>query len=176
MSAQWRCPHCRGVSFKSEKLLGLASIRITLGKTSLFCPVCGRKVNIADLTDGKYDINDEGEMLNTERVMARPVASASYKYGDIVSRVKKAIADNLDASASTMQPETRLVKELEADEYELVSLLMRLEYEFGIEFADEDIDLRKQEELTVRALAECVAKMLSLSGQFREPRKDEKSL
>ena len=54
-----------------------------------------------------------------------------------LEKVKKIIAEHFNVEASSLSPETDLVKELHADSLDLVELIMAFEDEFGLTIPDE---------------------------------------
>lgn len=157
MSNYWECPHCKSVSFMNPKLLRLADVRVAFGKQHIFCPVCGRKINISNLRNGEYNVESPCETSKREEVKGQAIACETWSENDISEYVKQAIADNLDISETLVQPKSRLVEDLGADDLDIVCLIMRFEYDFGINLSDKDMDnLQKQENLTVGALTELI--------------------
>ncbi|MDD2446845.1 MAG: acyl carrier protein [Tissierellia bacterium] len=55
-------------------------------------------------------------------------------------KVKKIIADELDADVEEIKMETSLMKDLEADSLDAVEIMMALEDEFEITIPDEDAE------------------------------------
>lgn len=58
----------------------------------------------------------------------------------IFDKVKKIIADELDADVEEIKMETSLMKDLEADSLDAVEIMMALEDEFEITIPDEDAE------------------------------------
>ena len=58
----------------------------------------------------------------------------------IFDKVKKIIADELDADVEEIKMETSLMKDLEADSLDAVEIMMALEDEFEITIPDEDVE------------------------------------
>ena len=58
----------------------------------------------------------------------------------IFDKVKKIIADELDADVEEIKMETSLMKDLEADSLDAVEIMMALEDEFEITVPDEDAE------------------------------------
>jgi len=59
---------------------------------------------------------------------------------DIVSEVKKMIANQLGKSVDQITPESSFIEDLGADSLDLVELIMSMEDNFGLEIADEDAE------------------------------------
>ncbi|HET7657856.1 MAG TPA: acyl carrier protein [Bacillales bacterium] len=59
---------------------------------------------------------------------------------DILSRVKKIVADRLDVDEDKIKPESSFKDDLEADSLDVVELVMELEDEFDMEISDEDAE------------------------------------
>ncbi len=57
---------------------------------------------------------------------------------EIVAKVKKLIAAQLDISEEDIAPEASFIEDLKADSLDLVELVMSMEDEFGLEISDED--------------------------------------
>ena len=57
---------------------------------------------------------------------------------EIVAKVKKLIAAQLDISEEEIAPEASFIEDLKADSLDLVELVMSMEDEFGLEISDED--------------------------------------
>jgi len=55
-------------------------------------------------------------------------------------KIKKIIAEQLQAEADAIKPETNLMKDLEADSLDAVEIIMEIESEFGIEIPDEEAE------------------------------------
>ena len=67
----------------------------------------------------------------------------------IFEKIKKLLADQLDADEDDMTMETDIAKDLGADSLDVVELLMSIEDEFNIEIPDEEIEnIRTIGELT----------------------------
>ena len=67
----------------------------------------------------------------------------------IFDKVKKMLAEQLDADEDTLTMETNIAKDLDADSLDVVELLMTIEDEFNIEIPDEEIEnIRTIGELT----------------------------
>lgn len=58
----------------------------------------------------------------------------------IFEKIKKLLADQLDADEDDMTMETDIAKDLGADSLDVVELLMSIEDEFDIEIPDEEIE------------------------------------
>ena len=58
----------------------------------------------------------------------------------VFEKVKKMLADQLDADEAELTMETNIAKDLDADSLDVVELLMTIEDEFNIEIPDEEID------------------------------------
>lgn len=58
----------------------------------------------------------------------------------VFEKIKKMLADQLDADEEEMTMETNIAKDLEADSLDVVELLMTIEDEFDIEIPDEEIE------------------------------------
>jgi len=59
---------------------------------------------------------------------------------DVVSEVKKMIANQLGKSVDQITPESSFIEDLGADSLDLVELIMSMEDNFGLEIADEDAE------------------------------------
>ncbi len=57
----------------------------------------------------------------------------------VFEKVRDMIAAQLQADASTITPESRLVEDLKADSANVMVMILELESEFGIEVEDEAI-------------------------------------
>ncbi len=55
-------------------------------------------------------------------------------------KIKKIIAEQLQAEEADIKPETSLMKDLEADSLDAVEIIMEIESEFNIEIPDEDAE------------------------------------
>ncbi len=55
-------------------------------------------------------------------------------------KIREIIAEQLGIDAETITMESSFVDDLGADSLDIVSLIMAMEEEFGIEFAEEDTD------------------------------------
>lgn len=55
-------------------------------------------------------------------------------------RIREIIAEQLGIDADTITMESSFVDDLGADSLDIVSLIMAMEEEFGIEFAEDDAD------------------------------------
>ncbi|MEX0979962.1 MAG: acyl carrier protein [Gemmatimonadota bacterium] len=60
--------------------------------------------------------------------------------GDIGSRVKEIIVNELGVEAEKVTPEASFVEDLGADSLDTVELVMAFEEEFGIDIPDEDAE------------------------------------
>lgn len=58
----------------------------------------------------------------------------------VFEKVKKMLADQLDADEAELTMETNIAKDLDADSLDVVELLMTIEDEFSIEIPDEEIE------------------------------------
>ncbi len=58
----------------------------------------------------------------------------------VFDKVKKMLAEQLDADEAELTPETNIAKDLDADSLDVVELLMTIEDEFNIEIPDEEIE------------------------------------
>lgn len=58
----------------------------------------------------------------------------------VFEKVKKMLADQLDADEAELTMETNIAKDLDADSLDVVELLMTIEDEFNIEIPDEEIE------------------------------------
>ena len=58
----------------------------------------------------------------------------------IFEKIKKLLADQLDADEDDMTMETDIAKDLGADSLDVVELLMSIEDEFEVEIPDEDVE------------------------------------
>lgn len=59
---------------------------------------------------------------------------------NIEERVKRVIAYQLGADASTMRPDTRFVEDLGADSLDQIEIVMALEDEFAIQIDDDEAE------------------------------------
>ena len=58
----------------------------------------------------------------------------------MLDKLKELIADQLNADAESITPETRFKEDLEADSLDLFELIMSMEEEFGVEIPSEDLE------------------------------------
>ncbi len=58
----------------------------------------------------------------------------------VFEKIKKMLADQLDADEAELTMETNIAKDLDADSLDVVELLMTIEDEFSIEIPDEEIE------------------------------------
>lgn len=58
----------------------------------------------------------------------------------IYEKITAILADQLDADADKMTPNTKIADDLGADSLDLVDLLMSIEDEFGVEIPDEEVE------------------------------------
>ncbi len=58
----------------------------------------------------------------------------------VFEKVKKMLAEQLDADEAELTMETNIAKDLDADSLDVVELLMTIEDEFNIEIPDEEIE------------------------------------
>lgn len=58
----------------------------------------------------------------------------------VFEKIKKILAEQLDADEDDMTMETKIAEELGADSLDVVELLMSIEDEFEVEIPDEEID------------------------------------
>ncbi len=58
----------------------------------------------------------------------------------VFDKIREIIAEQLGLDADSITMETSFIDDLGADSLDIVSLIMALEEEFGIEFAEEDTD------------------------------------
>lgn len=58
----------------------------------------------------------------------------------VFEKIKKILAEQLDANEDDMSMETRIADDLGADSLDVVELLMSIEDEFEVEIPDEEID------------------------------------
>ncbi len=58
----------------------------------------------------------------------------------VFEKIKKMLADQLDADENEMTMETNIAKDLDADSLDVVELLMTIEDEFNVEIPDEEIE------------------------------------
>lgn len=58
----------------------------------------------------------------------------------ILDSIKKMIVDQLGVDESSIEMETNLMKDLEADSLDAVEIIMAIEDEFGIEIPDDDAE------------------------------------
>ena len=58
----------------------------------------------------------------------------------MLDKLKELIADQLNADADSITPETRFKEDLEADSLDLFELIMSLEEEFGVEIPSEELE------------------------------------
>lgn len=152
-------PHCEHV-FQGQLFMKLAPIQVAVGKP-LFCPQCGRKMSVEAWENGHYDVARVSERgMNNQHGKVKLGGLAQCPTSEIVARVSEAISDNYDVPLSSIQPRTKL-GELDVYDYDLVSLAIRLEFDFGIKFRDEEIELGNVQELTVQYISDCVQKHMS---------------
>lgn len=58
----------------------------------------------------------------------------------IFDNVVRILAEQLDADADKITPETRIAEDLNADSLDIVELLMAVEEEFDVQIPDEEIE------------------------------------
>ena len=58
----------------------------------------------------------------------------------MLEKLKELIADQLNADADSITPETRFKEDLEADSLDLFELIMSMEEEFGVEIPSEELE------------------------------------
>ena len=58
----------------------------------------------------------------------------------VFEKIKKMLAEQLEASEDDMTMETDIAEDLEADSLDVVELLMLIEDEFDVEIPDEEIE------------------------------------
>ena len=58
----------------------------------------------------------------------------------IFEKLVAILAEQLDADADAMTPDTKIADDLGADSLDLVDLLMSIEDEFGVEIPDEEVE------------------------------------
>ena len=58
----------------------------------------------------------------------------------VFEKIKKILADQLDAEESQMTMETKIEEDLSADSLDVVEPLMSIEDEFNVEIPDEEIE------------------------------------
>lgn len=58
----------------------------------------------------------------------------------VFEKIKKMLADQLDADEEELTMETNIGRDLEADSLDVVELLMSIEDEFNVEIPDEEIE------------------------------------
>ena len=56
----------------------------------------------------------------------------------ILEKVKQCVAEQMNADISTIDMETNLERDLNADSYDFVDIIMMLESEYGIEIPSEE--------------------------------------
>ncbi|MEM7760780.1 MAG: phosphopantetheine-binding protein [Cyanobacteria bacterium P01_A01_bin.40] len=70
---------------------------------------------------------------------ANPGINSNYKSSDIFIRIKNTIADCLEIDGETIKPNNYIMKDLEADELDIIEIVMAIEEEFDIEIPDDDL-------------------------------------
>jgi acyl carrier protein len=60
--------------------------------------------------------------------------------GDIASRIRKLVAEQLGVDPDSVGPESSILDDLGADSLDVVELVMAIEDEFDIEVPDEDAE------------------------------------
>jgi acyl carrier protein len=58
----------------------------------------------------------------------------------VFEKVKEIIVEQLGVDEDKVQPDTHLMKDLEADSLDAVEIIMAIEEEYGIEIPDEDAE------------------------------------
>lgn len=76
---------------------------------------------------------------------------------EILAKVRKIVADQLEKPESDVTPEANFANDLEADSLDTVELVMALEEEFDIEIPDEDAEGI----LTVQATVDYISNKLA---------------
>ncbi len=57
----------------------------------------------------------------------------------VLEKVKQLIAEQMDIDASTITPDSDIIKDLGADSLDIVEMLMNLESEWGVVIDDDDV-------------------------------------
>ncbi len=60
--------------------------------------------------------------------------------GEVESKVREIIAEQLGVAASEVTPEASFIEDLGADSLDIVELVMALEEAYGLEISDEDAE------------------------------------
>lgn len=103
---------------------------------------------LACRTGGDKSSSDAGNPANVSEGSSNPDKAEQR----IERRVKRLIADELGIEEDEVGLDTNLVDDLDADDLDRVSLVIRLEEEFDLTVADEDVEKLK----TVRDMCQYV--------------------
>ena len=58
----------------------------------------------------------------------------------VLEKVKTILSEQFDVEEDSITPETSIINDLGADSLDVVDLLMNIDYEFGVEVPDEDVE------------------------------------
>ena len=69
---------------------------------------------------------------------ANPGINSNYRSSEIFTRIKNIIADCLEIDGETIKLNTYLIKDLEADGWDIFEIIIAIEEEFDMEIPDDD--------------------------------------
>lgn len=151
-----KCPHCNkvhpnhflfcpvtGKEIKSLKACTNKSCleygKMILPPDSLFCPSCGKKIGSTHSGVNDKSNKKTKKKSNTPKTSKRQRNSSSGKRkydSQLEERIVAIIVDKLGVEASEVKMGTDL-RDLGADDLDIVELIMEFEKEFGFIFPDE---------------------------------------
>ncbi len=81
------------------------------------------------------------------------MAEKTVSREEIMQKVRKVIASQLEIDEEKVIPDASVIDDLGADSLDIVEIIMSLEEEFGIEIPDEDAEKLNRVKLVVEYLA-----------------------